>query len=303
MNKYTPQQEFDRELYLATYEGEDRMVTSHELNEMLQKQPVVPKIKTGFSQLDEVLQDVEAGELIVLSGPSAEGKSTLMRTITKNIADKHKCIWFNFEDSNRQFFSRFKGNPPLFYMPAANLDNTVAWMNDRIDEARKKYFAEGELGVVFIDHLHAILTQMRFQGHLSLEIGDITQKIKDFATQKNLIVFLGAHCLDLPEKSVKDYRKSHVRDSGLINRIADTVLLIWRVPNSYQWGQKLRIEDEITNFDSKAILKVDKNRREGTCSKIFLNHKEHFFYPIDFMHQDDEPHEPIIQDDTQISFV
>lgn len=266
--------QIERLAKLAVHEGEDRVVPASELAAELVNEPKTPSITTGFPELDELIGNVEYGELVLVSGPTGGGKSSFMRSITKHISKNQHCLWFNFEDTNKQFLSRFDFNPPLFYMPRRNVENTVVWMNDRIDEAQEKGY---DIKVVFIDHLHAILSQMRFQGNLSMEIGDIVQKIKDFATQKNLIVFLGAHCLDLQDKSIIDYRKEHVRDSGMIVRIADTVLLIWRVPDSLTIGQKFRVGDELGPNDTKAILKIDKSRREGKLGRMFLKHTNHFF--------------------------
>ncbi len=66
----------EREEQLAHYEGRDKIVSSHELAEELSKtEESVFKVGTGIKSLDRILGDgVEAGELIVVTGPTGEGK-------------------------------------------------------------------------------------------------------------------------------------------------------------------------------------------------------------------------------------
>ena len=57
---------------LKTYQGEDRIVSSREVQEALQQLPNVPKIDTSIEPLDRILDGVEAGELLIVTGPTGK---------------------------------------------------------------------------------------------------------------------------------------------------------------------------------------------------------------------------------------
>jgi len=244
---------------LFNYQGEDKIISSHELKEELDKtQSAVFSFKTGVPSIDRILQGVEAGELIIVSGPPDGGKTTLLSSITKNIAGEIKTAWFSLEVTQRQFIKRFGEPLPLFYLPAKNTENNIQWLIERIIEAKVKY----DVKMIFIDHLHQIFSIDRFNGkNLSLELGDIVAKIKQIAIDYNLVIWLVAHSIDAKEGITREPRMADVRDSGMIVRLADIVMGLWRIPNSYD-GSENNIT-ETAESDTRAKVRIWKNRREG----------------------------------------
>lgn len=268
---------------LFKYEGDDRIVSSHDLAKTLKEtDDSIFRIETGFPSLDRYLDKVEAGELILVTGPTGEGKTTLLTSITKNMAkDKIDTLWFTMEVTPRQFIHKIKGGNdiddlPLFYVPRENLDNNIDWVEKRIIEAKVKF----NIKVVFIDHIHQIFSLEKFkQQNLSLEMGDMTAKIKAIALEHGLIIFLIAHNRDDSNSPTREPKKEDVRDSGLIIRYADTVIGIWRVPNSDELKASRR--KEINETDIKAKVRVFKNRRNGIQGAFFVYHDNHIFSETD----------------------
>lgn len=292
----------EKEEALATYEGRDRIVSSHELAEELKKtDDSVFKIQTGIASLDRILDSVEAGELIVVTGPTGEGKTTLLMTITQNMAKAAiNSVWFTLEVTPRQFLQKLlksiKGEnpePPLFYLPRAGFEDIdeeylktwekkhrrhfemIDWMEEKIIEAKVKVEAEGKaaLRAVFIDHIHMIFSLSRVSNNVSLEIGDMVAKIKDIAITHNLVIFLVAHTKD-PETPSSEPRKEDIRDSGLISRFADSIIGVWRISNSNDGTNKRR--NEINEEDNKSKVRVFKNRRNGTQAFFCMYHVNHY---------------------------
>ena len=189
---------------LFRYAGEDKIISSHELANQLKDQKAPPRIKTGIPAMDRMLQDVEAGELIIVTGPTGQGKTTLLMSITKNMADNNiNSAWFTLEVTPRQFIDKIssRGSLPLFYLPAKNTENHVQWLVERITEAKIKY----DVKVIFIDHLHQIFSIERMQGRsLSLEIGDVVAKIKQIAIDYGLSIFMVAHNTDDKESPSRE---------------------------------------------------------------------------------------------------
>jgi replicative DNA helicase len=287
---------------LATYEGRDRIVSSRELvAELKETDDSVFKIMTGVASLDRILDGVEAGELIVVTGPTGEGKTTLLMTITQNMAEAAvSSVWFTLEVTPRQFLQKIvksmKGEnpePPLFYLPHSGFDDIddeylkawerkhrrqfemIDWIEEKIIEAKVKVEADGtkKLKAVFIDHIHMIFSMSRVSNNVSLEIGDMVAKIKDIALTHNLAVFLIAHSKD-PENPSSEPRKEDIRDSGLISRFADTIIGIWRIKNSND-GRKNRRE-AIDEDDNKSKVRVFKNRRNGAQAFFCMYHVDHY---------------------------
>lgn len=291
----------ERETRLVTYTGRDQIVSSHELaDELAKTEDSVFKVATGVKSLDRILGDgVEAGELIIVTGPTGEGKTTLLMTVTKNMAEaKVNSVWFTLEVTPRQFLQKLiksggeQQNLPLFYLPHAGVEDAdnkyveewekkqrrkyemIDWIEDKIIEAKVKVEKEGEpLKAVFIDHIHMIFSLSKSR-NVSLEIGDMVARIKDIALVHNLAVFLIAHTKDPAEGQSREPRKEDIRDSGLISRLADTIIGVWRIRNSND-GTKSRRE-EINEDDNKAKIRVFKNRRRGTLGFFTMYHKDHY---------------------------
>lgn len=256
---------------LFTYEGDDRIVSSHEL--AAQVDPIAETEKTGVPSLDRILGGIEAGELVIVSGPTGEGKTTLLMSITRNMAWQNiLSVWFTLEVTPKSFIRKLKNScgekMPLFYMPNRNTENHLKWIEDRIIEAKVKHSVK----VVFIDHIHQIFSLHRVQNSsVSLEIGDMVGKIKQMAITHHVAIFLIAHTRDNSEQPNAEPRKEMIRDSGLISRLADAIVLIWRVKNEDQIDKTRRPAD-LAEGDIAAKVRVVKNRREGKLGTFMMQH-------------------------------
>jgi hypothetical protein len=144
-------------------------------------------------------------------------------------------------------------------------------LEERIIESVVKFNTR----IIFIDHIHMILSLAKMQGNVSLEIGDVVQRLKQLAVKYNLIMFLIAHCTDNKVAPTAEIRKEDIRDSGMIVRIADTVLGVWRVKNDDELTSKRRPTD-LEETDNKAKVRVLKNRRTGGVGALFLWHDNHY---------------------------
>lgn len=292
---------FKHEEELSVYAGRDRIISSHELAiELKNTDESVFKIDTGIKSLDRILGGVEAGELIIVTGPTGEGKTTLLMSITKNMAaDNTNSVWFTLEVTPRQFLKKLvKANGdddsklPLFYIPRAGFEESdeeyvtawekkhrreyqmIDWIEDRIIEAKVKVEKDGkQLKAVFIDHIHMIFS-LAHSKNISLEIGEMVAQIKNIALVNNLAIFLIAHLKDPSEGSMRNPRKEDIRDSGLIKTHADTIIGVWRIPNSDDGTRKSR--SEIGEEDNKSRIQVFKNRRTGINGTFTMYHSSHY---------------------------
>ncbi len=273
MTQRKPEELRKLEDHLVNYEGEDRIVTSHELAAQLDVDTSIQQ-DTGIASLDRILGGVEAGEMVIVSGPTGEGKTTLLMSITASMAKREiPSLWFTLEVTPKSFIQKIKkacqDNLPLFYMPNRNIDNQLEWLEHRIIEAKTKH----DIKVVFIDHIHQIFSLHRVKSSsVSLEIGDMVGKIKQIAIDHHLTIFLIAHTRDNNERPDAEPRKEEIRDSGLISRLADSIILVWRIKNDDTLATTKRPKD-LAEDDKQAKVRVVKNRREGKLGTFLMVHE------------------------------
>jgi replicative DNA helicase len=239
---------------LKEYSGDDRVITIAELNAQLESRggnrPYTAK--SGFSHLDALLEDFEAGELIVVSGPAKTGKSLFLQSLTMSFSAQNIIsLWLSYEMTLRQFIMRFGKNMPDACMPTIMKSNTIDWINDRVLESKEKFGSR----ILMIDHLHFLVDMARLNNP-SLEIGSILRGLKRIAITQDMIIFLVAHIGKVPHGEVAN--ASHMRDSSFLTQEPDVVLFI------------NRIKDEPGNgIINQSVLSVELSRRTGCKEKGF----------------------------------
>lgn len=271
----TPEELRKIEEALAKYDGKDRIVSSHELANLADA-GVLDTQKTGVASLDRILGGVEAGEMVIVSGPTGGGKTTLLMSITRNMAwSGIPSVWFTLEVTPKAFIRKIMNacgldKMPLFYLPNQNVENHLEWLEQRIIEAKSKH----DVKVVFIDHIHQIFSLHRVKtSSISLEIGDMVGKIKQLAIDHHLVIFLVAHTRDNAERPNAEPQKELIRDSGLISRLADSIILVWRVRNEDDLETK-RMPTDLAESDTRSKVRVVKNRRDGKMGTFLMDHTD-----------------------------
>lgn len=221
---------------LKEYEGEDRIISSHEMSLKLKESPdSIIRVKSFIPSLDSAIEDFRDGELIVISGPTKNGKTLLAQTLTVNFAkQQHFPLWLSYEVTVRQFLGQFP-NMPLIYLPAKLKAHALPWVEERIQESFIKYHTR----IVFIDHLH-FLFDMAKTRNPSIEIGTVIRKLKTLAVNGGFIIFLLCHTTK--GKSEGDLSYESIRDSSFISQESDSVLMVKRTPEAGANVARLRIE-------------------------------------------------------------
>ncbi len=269
VDQMSPEEYVAFEEYLAEYQGEDRVVSSIELNkETGTAQDYTYSMKSGLPSLDRMLDGFESGELIVATGKTGDGKTSLLFQITRNIHQTDaKPLWFSYEMSYRQLLKKMGVDVFEFFMPRLMVSNHLDFIEKKIMEANVKYGTR----VVFIDHLSMLYSLDKFSmRNVSLELGDIVAKIKSMALRHNVIIFLVSH-VKKTEKGEEIFLED-IRDSGHTANLADIVITVQRVPNDYTLDTK-RIR-AIEEDDKKIKIKVEKNRRNGTRGSLLAEYQD-----------------------------
>lgn len=250
---------------LETYEGEDKVVYGEDAK-VLYQQKAGFEVKTSLPALDEATEGFRIGELVIVSGPTKNGKTSFCQTLSVNFAKTVHSLWFPFEGGHKEFFRKYPSDKMDFYIPQKPKDHSVRWVEDRIIEAKLKF----DTKVVFIDNLdflydnEATISAGIRNSNFATYVGGIVKKIKEIAMEQEVIVFLMVHLAkakwnkeDLPDSS-------DIRDSSRIPQLSDFVLMIMR-------------EKMGGVYTNKSFLKVAENRHNGKTIKIPLNFNNGIF--------------------------
>lgn len=251
--------DIQQEQVLATYDGEDKVVPGNVIYDTIKKQSK-PKLHfySKLPKLDSITDGFIGGQLVVISGTTGHGKTTLCQTLCLNAQTQGLLsTWFSYELQPEYFLEQFPDDTMHnILMPSILKGRSAEWIELRSWEAKLKY----KSNIVFIDHLH-FLVDVHKSRNISFDVGSVVRNLKLLALKHNLVVFLICHTMKTKEDVDMELGLGSVRDSSLIEQEADQVYYIWR-----------DIET-----DTRSILKVAKNRKKGIINKkirlVYVNGK------------------------------
>lgn len=288
MNQDIIKNQIEREKRLSNYEGEDRLVLSTELKDILDKESEltggVGRFMCSIPALDNLTDGFKKGNLVVIGGYPGEGKSVLARSLTRQfISNGHNCLWFTFEETEEEFLKYFEVMPK-FYIPKTIKEKSIDWIEEKIIESKVSEFIleEKRPQIVFIDNLNAIKnTALRNIERIGLNESSlyeaITQRIKNLAIDYKLIIFLMVNS----NRSEERGRQAILDDTSYLGsqqiaHLGDCCWSIWRRKDKGKsWDSPTKLYDE-------AILNISKNRGIGRkCGIVKLRYENDNFYGIE----------------------
>ena len=253
---------------LKQYRGEDEVVSFKKYIELNKGKKSVG-FSSGFSKLDGLIDGFHEGDLITITAPTGEGKTTFCQNLTvKFIESGVKSIWFSYEVPIDQFIIKFGDEVPEGYLPKQLVSRTITWIERKIVEGIVKYGVR----VVFIDHLH-YLFNLSTSRNPSLEIGEIVRNLKTMAKKYKVTIFLVAHIgkIGYGERVGLE----NIRDSSFVGQESDYVIAMWRTKERLTKKQE---REEGPVFKNEAVLSVVKNRYNGRLGGLKLFFHDNKFY-------------------------
>lgn len=247
-------------------------------------------ISTGFTVLDKLIIGWQPGDLIIVAGRPAMGKSILAKEFAE--AAGVPVLFFSLEMPRNQLIKRQlsshsgvdytsirranlssddmdkikKATDKLAHIPIAYSDKANMSISE-IAATCETYKRNNDLGLVVIDYLQLIRADGKLE-YREREVSQISQKLKTMARDLNVPVICLAQLNRACEVRGGDKRPilSDLRESGSIEQDADTVIFVWR---EFMYIERI-YEDGSTNAH-EATLHVAKGRNTevGTVRVFF----------------------------------
>lgn len=248
-------------------------------------------LQTGITGIDKAIVGLGMGQLIVVTGTRAGGKTTLIGQITNNFIDKgYSGLLCSFEMKN----SRLKRWLNLQALGKYNLKKETTITGKEIYEPKNDYVkskveewidkhlevydnlsfsvkkvsddiierleANPEIKFVILDNLMKLDTDTMGENKYEAQ-SKLVKRLQVFAQKNNICLILVAH----PNKIKALPRIEDVGGSGDIINTADTVLLVHRVTDDFKIRAKEYFQWEYDNeiYKYSNIIEIAKDREFG----------------------------------------
>lgn len=238
-------------------------------------------VKTGFTELDNVLSGFQKANLIILAARPGQGKTAITLNMAQYIAtqDKRPVAIFSLEMSKEELVDRFLvsqadvdawrlktgklseedftklsdamgqlAEAPIFIDDTPGLN--LAEMRSK---ARRLHMEHG-LGLIIVDYLQLVDPGRKVESRVQ-EVSIVSQGLKNLARELNVPV-LSASQLSraVEQRGERRPQLSDLRESGAIEQDADVVMFLYR-PD---------VDFDITNHNIPAKILIAKHRNGAT---------------------------------------
>jgi len=218
--------------------------------------PGIHGLLTGFKHLDHRLNGMQPGDLVVIAGRPAMGKTTVMTNIAVNMARaKHAGIIFSLEMPHKKLTQRMvsgAGKVKIGLLQSAKVQDMdgqwdklslgVSKLRDlpivyddqgglsvqEIASRTKREHRQRKLSWIMVDHI-GLVDSRRHKDRDDLNIADVTRTLKRLAKELGIVVIaLSQVNRKCEERSNKRPRMSDLLGSSAIEQDADAVLMLYR---------------------------------------------------------------------------
>lgn len=255
-------------------------------------------VKTGVIELDRNIVQLNYGEVSLLSGGNASGKSSWLNTLVLNAVEQGvpSALWSGELPSpilktwiqmaaagKKNLLPSSYGNGK-FYVPNGIGKRIDAWMEGKFFLYNNEYGCQWEqifadmqkllsVGVKLfvLDNLMSLNIDL-LEGDKNNKQKELILQIKDFAKKNDVHIILVAH----PRKTTAFLRKNDISGTSDITNAVDNVFIVHRVNNDFfRAGADFFGEAMINQFRSYGnVIEVAKNRMYGVVDLLVGLHYE-----------------------------
>jgi replicative DNA helicase len=272
------------------------IITEYEggINAFLDTSRRVKGIGTGFIKFDEMTGGLREGELFILAGRPAMGKTALALNMAQHIAtnpkDAKAVAIFSLEMSKESLLTRLicssarvdqqrfragylnEDERRLLRTAMYQLVESPLFIDDSagtnlmdVHSKLRRLEAEHDLGLVVIDYLQLMQGRGRFENRVQ-EISSLSRGLKLMSKDLRVPFLVLSQLSRAPETRTGDHRPmlSDLRESGSIEQDADIVAFIFR-------EEVYRPDKESLKGVAELILSKQRNGPTGRLKLAFLN--------------------------------
>lgn len=260
-------------------------------------------IKTGFKDFDAQFGGFRLGELVVIGGRPAMGKTQLLVNLSLNISKQKPVLYFTFDLSAFLLTTRFiSANSGISVgkilqnelsneekSTLTNLQKQFSKHNILINDSGNNSFAslrahcqkeikEHGVKVIVVDCLQ-MMSSNKYRNNREQEISHISRELKNIAKDFNVCVIASSQLSRAAESRglQKFPQLSDLRESGAIEQNADKVIFIYR-PEYYG----LDMDEEGNSTVGITELLIAKNRN-GIIGKATISNDKNMTKFSDFI--------------------
>lgn len=266
------------------------------IDTLSQRKGFITGIPTGFSEFDQMTAGLQAGELIIVAGRPAMGKSSFALCIAEHVALVHKTpvVIFTFEMSKDHVVQRMlcsharvnahhvrtgmlsKEDWVRLTQAAGKLSDTPIFVEDEglsIVEVRgkvRRLKKRHGVGLVILDYMQMMEDRSSRADSRQQEVAFISRGLKGLARELNIPVIAVSQLSRAPEqRDTLRPRLSDLRESGSIEQDADVVVFLFR-------EEYYKPEDQTLKGMAEVIVAKQRNGPTGTVKLTFLKEYTRF---------------------------
>jgi replicative DNA helicase len=256
---------------------------------LYEKKEMVTGVPSGYFDLDKITTGFHAGELIVIAGRPAMGKTTFAMNVAEYAAiDSNKpcaAAIFSLEMPKEQLVERLlcslarvdlgrlrtghmvENDWPKLLKAAGKLHDAKIFLDDTpsisVMELRSKarrLKAEHDIGIIVIDYLQLMRGGPNPESRQQ-EISEISRSLKALAKELNIpVIALSQLNRSLEQRTDKRPMMSDLRESGAIEQDSDIIMFVYR-------GEVYEKDNE--DLKGKAEIIIGKHR-SGPIGTVHL---------------------------------
>lgn len=253
---------------------------------------------TGITRLDLAIRKLYYGEVTILSGSNASGKSSLLNTIILNavqqgvpnalysgeLPPRRLKAWIQIAAAGKDYLRRSRYGDS-WYVPDMIAERIDEWLDGRFfifndDEYSHRWeqilsdmeeLAKAGIKLFTLDNLMSLSIDI-FDGDNNKKQKELINQIVKFAKDAQVHIILVAH----PRKATGFIRKTDIAGTSDLTNAVDNVFIVHRVNNDFKkLGGDFYGQANISAYlDYSGVIECCKNRQWGIMDTLFGTYYE-----------------------------